>query len=116
MAVVIYHNPRCTKSRQTLQLLEKRGLEFKIVDYLRTPPDASELRKILNVLQLAPREIMRKNEPEYRQLGLDNPDLSDAGLIRALQEHPRLIERPIVISGNKAAIGRPPENILKILE
>ncbi len=116
MAVVIYHNPRCTKSRQTLQLLEKRGLEFKIVDYLRTPPDASELRKILNVLQLAPREIMRKNEPEYRQLGLDNPDLSDAALIRALQEHPRLIERPIVISGNKAAIGRPPENILKILE
>jgi len=114
--VVIYHNPRCTKSRQTLELLREKGIEPRIVEYLKTPPDEQEIGRLLKLLGLSsPRELMRRKEAEYRELGLDDPGLDDATLIRAMHEHPRLIERPIVVKGERAAIGRPPEQVLEIL-
>ena len=115
MPVTIYHNPRCSKSRQTLALLEKRGLRPKIIEYLVTPPTEAELKRLLKLLGISPRELLRKKEAEYKQAKLDDPDVPDAEVIRALVEYPRLMERPIVVVGNKAALGRPPENILKIL-
>ncbi|RMH20384.1 MAG: arsenate reductase (glutaredoxin) [Gammaproteobacteria bacterium] len=115
MTVTIYHNPRCSKSRQTLQLLRDRGIEPTIIEYLKTPPDAKQLRAILNMLGLSPRELMRKKEPEYRDLGLDGDHLTDEALIEAMISHPRLMERPIVIAEGRAALGRPPEKVLEIL-
>lgn len=115
MDVLIYHNPKCTKSRETLQLLQARGIKPKIVEYLETPPSKTQLNKILQLLDLEPRALMRKQEAEYAAARLDNPKLSRAELIDAMIEHPRLIERPIVLANGKAAIGRPPENVLKIL-
>jgi arsenate reductase len=115
MSVTIYHNPRCMKSRETLQLLNKRGLEPVIVDYLRNPPTEAVIRQLLKKLGLRPRELLRSKEPEYKQSRLDNPAMSDADIIRAMVKHPKLIERPIVVNGHKAALGRPPENILNIL-
>lgn len=115
MAVTIYHNPRCSKSRQTLELLQSRGIEPEIVLYLETPPDETELDRILNMLGMEPRELMRTKEPEYGEQNLGDESLSRADLIRAMVKTPRLIERPIVINGNKAAIGRPPEAVLEIL-
>lgn len=114
-SVVIYHNPRCSKSRQTLQLLEARGIQPKVVDYLQDPPSQSELKRILKLLGLEPRELMRRKEPEYKAAGLDNPELKREQLIQALQQHPKLIERPIVLANGKAALGRPPEQVLDIL-
>ena len=113
--VTIYHNPRCTKSRRTLALLESRGIEPQIIEYLVTPPTETELKHLLKLLGITPRELLRKKEAEYKQAKLDNPDVSDAEIIRAMIRHPRLIERPIVVVGNKAALGRPPENVLKII-
>ena len=125
MSVTIYHNPRCSKSRQTLQLLTERHVAnlpkreadvlTEVVEYLQTPPSHEELERILTMLGLEPRALMRTKETEYEELGLDNPTLDRAALIEAMVQHPRLIERPIVIHGNKAAIGRPPEKILEIL-
>ena len=115
MAVTIYHNPRCTKSRQTLALLEDRGINPKVIEYLATPPTETELRHLLKLLGIKPRELLRTKEEEYKQAKLDRPDVTDADIIRAMVKHPRLIERPIVVSGNKAALGRPPENVLKII-
>ncbi len=115
MKVTIYHNPRCSKSRQTLQLLADQGVEPEVINYLDTPPTAAELERILRMLGLEPRELMRQKEEEYAQLGLDDPALSRSDLIAAMVQHPRLIERPIVIRGKQAAIGRPPEKILEIL-
>lgn len=115
MAVRIYHNPRCSKSRQTLGLLEERGVEPEVVEYLKAPPSAAELERILQRLDLQPRELMRRKEAEYAELGLDRPELSREQLIQAMVEHPRLIERPIVVNGERVAIGRPPENVLEIL-
>ena len=115
MSVKIYHNPRCSKSRQTLQLLQDHAVEPQIVEYLKTPPSAAELRKVLQMLGMGPRELMRKKEPEYKQSGADNPELSDAQLIDLMIAHPKLIERPIVIKDGKAALGRPPEQVLDIL-
>ena len=115
MGITIYHNPRCSKSRATLALLEERGLEPRIVRYLETPPSADELKGLLEALGLAPRALLRKGEAEYRELGLDDPDLDDAALIDAMVSHPRLIERPVVVSGAGARIGRPPESVLEIL-
>ena len=115
MTVTIYHNPRCTKSRQTLELLRERGLEPNIIEYLKNPPAKSEMAGILALLGLRPRELMRKKEAEYKASGLDAPGLSDEQLLDALLEHPVLIERPIVLADGKAAIGRPPENVLEIL-
>lgn len=111
----IYHNPRCTKSRQALSLLEARGIKTDIVLYLESPPDAKTLKDILKKLGITARELLRKGEDEYKQLKLDNATLTDNDLVAAMCANPRLIERPIVINGNHAAIGRPPENIIKIL-
>jgi arsenate reductase len=115
MTVTIYHNPRCSKSRQTLALLEERGIGPRIVDYLKTPPSAAELKTILKKLGLRPRDLMRKGEPLYAELGLKDRDLDDDALIALMVANPILIERPIVVSGGKAALGRPPESVLKIL-
>ncbi|HHH43125.1 MAG TPA: arsenate reductase (glutaredoxin) [Gammaproteobacteria bacterium] len=113
--ITIYHNPRCSKSRQTLELLGTRGVEPEIVEYLKTPPDAEQLVEILDLLGLQPRELMRTSEAEYRDNGLDNPELSRAQLIQAMVDHPRLIQRPIVLCNGRAALGRPPESVLEIL-
>jgi len=115
MSVTIYHNPRCSKSRQTLELLRERGIEPRIVEYLKTPPDERELKKILKMLRMGPRQLMRRKEAEYKSAGLDDPALGDDALIRAMVDHPVLIERPIVVSGGRAALGRPPEAVLEIL-
>ncbi len=115
MSTRIYHNPRCSKSRQTLQLLGEKGIEPEVVEYLKTPPSAEELREILRLLGIGPRQLMRSGEAEYKEAGLDDPGLSDAQLIAAMVAHPRLIERPVVIRDGKAVIGRPPENVLDIL-
>ena len=115
MSVTLYHNPRCSKSRQTLQLLQEHGIEPVVIEYLKTPPDAQTLRTLLQRLGIGPRDLMRRKEKEYRELGLDDPALSDDDLIRAMVEHPRLIERPIVVTDKGAAIGRPPENVLEVL-
>ncbi|HKQ67880.1 MAG TPA: arsenate reductase (glutaredoxin) [Polyangiaceae bacterium] len=115
MTVTIYHNPRCGKSRATLALIEARGIKPKIVDYLKTPPSAAELKAILHKLGLAPRDILRTGEPLYAELGLKTRELEDDALIALMVKNPILIERPIVVSGSKAAVGRPPENVLAIL-
>ena len=115
MSVVIFHNPRCTKSRQTLQLLLDQGIEPEVVEYLKQPPSKTRLKQILKMLDMKPRELMRRKEKEYKELGLDDESLSQEQLIDAMIETPKLIERPIVIKGDKAAIGRPPENVLEIL-
>ncbi len=115
MSVKIYHNPRCSKSRQTLQLLKDNNIEPEVVEYLKTLPSREELERILDMLGVEPRELMRRKEKEYKELGLDDPGLSRDQLIDAMIEHPRLIERPIVIKDGKAAIGRPPEKVLEIL-
>jgi arsenate reductase len=115
MKVTIYHNPRCSKSRQTLQLLQDHGLDPEIIEYLKTPPDRAMLERILKLLGIGPREFMRKNEPEYKEAGLDDETLSRDQLISAMLEHPILIERPIVLANGKAVIGRPPEKVLDIL-
>lgn len=115
MKTKIFHNPRCSKSRQTLELLNNKGIETEIVDYLTTPPDVATLEKILQGLGMEPRELMRKNQDEYKTLGLNNENLSRAELIQAMIENPILIERPIVITDKGIAIGRPIENVEKIL-
>jgi arsenate reductase (glutaredoxin) len=115
MAVKIYHNPRCTKSRQTLQLLKDRGIEPEVNEYLKTPPSATELADILDKLDIEPCALMRKQEAEYKANGLDNSALDKQALINGMAANPILIERPIVIANGKAAIGRPPENVLGIL-
>jgi arsenate reductase len=115
MKVRILHNPRCSKSRATLALLQEREVDAEVVLYLESPPSVSELESILSMLGLEPRELMRKGEDEYKELGLDDQSLSRDQLINAMVSHPRLIERPIVIAGHQAAIGRPPENVLNIL-
>jgi arsenate reductase (glutaredoxin) len=115
MTVRIYHNNRCSKSRATLALLEAQGQVCEVINYLDTPPSSAELTQLLDMLGMTPRELMRKSEPEYSELGLDDPSLDDTALIAALASHPRLIERPIVVAHGKAAIGRPPEAVLSIL-
>lgn len=115
MTVTIYHNPRCSKSRQTLQLLRDNGVEPNVVEYLKTPPSAAELDKILTMLKLEPRELMRKKEAPYKERGLSEESLGRKALIKAMVEDPVLIERPIVIKGQKAVLGRPPENVLDLL-
>ena len=115
MTVTIYHNPRCSKSRQTLALIEEQGVELKIIKYLETPPSAAELKRVLKKLGLKPRDILRKGEDRYAELGLQDPALKDDALIAAMVTNPILIERPMVVSGDKAALGRPPEAVLEIL-
>jgi arsenate reductase len=119
MSVTIYHNPRCGKSRDTLALLRGRGIEPAIVEYLSAPPDAKRLKQLLKLLGLGPRDLMRKGEAVYKDKKLADPKLDDADLIAAMIANPILIERPIVVvkdaKGERAALGRPPENVLKIL-
>lgn len=133
MSVTIYHNPRCTKSRQTLALLEQHGIKPKVIEYLATPPTEAELKQLLKLLGMPPRALLRTKEVEYKQAKLDRPDVIDAEIVHAMVKYPRLIERPIVVvtgdvqgrtsaakgrkprAANKAALGRPPENVLKTL-
>jgi arsenate reductase len=115
MNVTIYHNPRCGKSRDTLALLRGRGIEPAVVEYLKTPPTAEEVESILALLGLEPRALLRKGEAAYKEEGLDNPDLDRDAVIAAMVRNPILIERPIVLANGKAAIGRPPDNVLAIL-
>ncbi|MGE5505836.1 MAG: arsenate reductase (glutaredoxin) [Actinomycetota bacterium] len=109
----IYHNPRCSKSRETLALVEARGLKPTVVEYLKTPPDAAELARILALLGKRPHDILRRKEAA--EAGIDADKLDDAALIRAMVDNPAVIERPIVVKGGKAALGRPPESVLDIL-
>ena len=115
MTVKIYHNPRCSKSRQTLALLEEKGLEPDIVHYLKTPPSPAELSKVLDMLGMAPHDLMRKKEAPYKDNNLGDEHLDQDTLIRAMVDNPILIERPIVVANGKAALGRPPEAVLDIL-
>jgi arsenate reductase len=115
MSVLMYHNPRCSKSRQTLDLLKNQGIEPEIVAYLEQPPDAATLERLLQLLGMEPRELMRTGEQEYQDLGLDDASLSRKQLIEAMAAHPRLMQRPIVVNGDRARVGRPPESVLEIL-
>lgn len=112
----LYHNPRCSKSREALSLLEAHQIKPTIIQYLNQAPSVADLTELIKALGLTDaREMMRKGEAEYAVLGLDKPSLSQAALIAAMAEHPRLIERPIFIHGDRAVIGRPPERVLEIL-
>jgi arsenate reductase (glutaredoxin) len=113
MGVTIYHNPRCNTSRRALALLEQRGVAPDVVEYLKTPPDKAELKRLLKLLGMRPRQLLRKKEAAAA--GLDKPGLSDEQLIAGMVKHPIVIERPIVVNGDRAALGRPPEAVLKIL-
>jgi len=116
MNITIYHNPRCSKSRKTLELLEQTGEPLTVVEYLDSPPNHARLREILSLLECEPREIMRTKEKPYADLDLANPALSRDELIAAMVENPILIERPIVVANGKAVIGRPPENIAVLFD
>jgi arsenate reductase len=111
--IVIYHNPRCSKSRETLKLLEDQGIAPRVVEYLKTPPDAAELTRILALLGKRPADILRKKEAS--EAGIDAAALDDAALVAAMVANPAVIERPIVVKGDKAALGRPPEAVLAIV-
>ncbi|MCL1144606.1 arsenate reductase (glutaredoxin) [Shewanella marinintestina] len=113
--VSIYHNPRCSKSRQTLALLEENNCSIEVIEYLKTPLSTAVLEDILSKLNVEPRAMMRTKEAEYKEQGLAEPSLTTAQLIQAMVDTPKLIERPIVLANNKAAIGRPPESVLAIL-
>ena len=116
-AVKIYHNPRCSKSRETLSLLQSNGIEPDVVLYLKTPPDADTIKALLQMLGMgSARELMRQKEELYKSLNLADSHLSEAALIQAMVENPKLIERPIVVANGKARIGRPPEQVLDIVK
>ena len=115
MTVSIYHNPRCSKSRQTLQLLQENGVEPTVIEYLKTPPTHDELQSIVRKLGGSVKDIIRTKETEYKESGANDPQCSEQQLIEILVSTPKLIERPIVVNGDKAAIGRPPENVLDII-
>jgi arsenate reductase len=115
-AVTIYHNPRCSKSRETLALLKDNGVEPEVVLYLDTPPDAATIKNLLKMLGMSSaRELMRQKEDLYKELNLDDSTLSESALIDAMMAHPKLIERPIVVKNGQARIGRPPEQVLEII-
>lgn len=113
--ITIYHNPRCSKSRQALQLLREHGIEPTIVEYLKHPLSVAQIKRLLSLLKVSPRELMRKKEADYSALNLADSKHSNDSLIRAMAEHPILIERPIVVAGQRAVLGRPPERVLDIL-
>lgn len=114
-AITIYHNPRCSKSRQTLALLEERGVQPKVVLYLETPPSASEITALLKKLGMTASQFVRRGEDDYVAAGLTR-ESSEKDIVAAMARHPRLIERPIVVRGNKAVLGRPPENVLALID
>lgn len=113
--ITFYHNPRCSKSRQALELLRQRNVEPEIIEYLKTPPSVQELDRILTLLAMEPRALMRKKESVYKDLALDDESLDRFSLLQAMIEHPILIERPIVVTKGRAALGRPPENVLEVI-
>ncbi|MCG8379945.1 MAG: arsenate reductase (glutaredoxin) [Proteobacteria bacterium] len=115
MKVTIYHNPRCSKSRSTLALLEERGVDLNIIEYLKTPPDKKTLTGILEKLGIEPIDLIRKGEAVFNELDLASKADDNTALIEAMVNNPILIERPIVLANDKAAIGRPPESVLEIL-
>jgi arsenate reductase len=112
----IYHNPRCSKSRQTLTILQEAGIEPEVVLYLENPPAASTLQDLLRKLGKSPRELLRKGEAEYKSLELTRTDLSDKAIVESMAAHPKLIERPIVVRGDRAVLGRPPENVRELID
>ncbi len=116
MAVKIWHNPRCSKSRQTLELIRDRQVEPEVIEYMKTPPSAEELEDVLQKLGMEPRELMRKKEAAYEELSLEDPSLTRERLIQAMVDNPVLIERPVVLRGKRAVLGRPPENVLELLK
>jgi arsenate reductase len=112
---VIWHNPRCSKSRETLKLLEGAGIRPRIVEYLKTPPEDSEIKRVLGFLGSAPLDLVRKKEPPFKALGLADSSVTDDAIIQAMTENPVLIERPVVIHGDRAVVGRPPEAVLELI-
>jgi len=114
MKPVIYHNPHCSKSRATLEQLQDRTTDVTVIEYLKTPPSAAELKDILRRLYPSARDLLRTQEPEYKTAGIENTELSEVQIIGAIVKNPILLERPIVVNQNQAAIGRPPENIMNI--
>ena len=115
-SIVIYHNPRCSKSRQTLALIRDRGVEPEIVEYLKTPLDREALQNLLRVLGMTARDLVRSGEAPYRELGLAEPDTSEDDLIAAIAAHPILMQRPVVRRGGRAVVGRPPERVADLLD
>lgn len=115
MSLVIYHNPRCSKSRQTLALIEESGKPVEIVEYLKNPPSTEQITQLVAQLGVSPRDILRNKEAEYKEAGLDDLSLSDAEIIERMNQYPKVIERPIVSNGEKAVVGRPPENVQELL-
>lgn len=115
VSVDIYHNPRCSKSRATLELLESRGIDVSVIEYLKEPPDDIELRQLLDLLGISARELLRKGEEPYKQLDLADPSKTEDEIIEAILKFPILMERPIVVTNGKARLGRPPEAVLEIL-
>ena len=113
MPVTIYHNPRCSKSRETLALLEEHGAKPRIIEYLKTPPSEAELKRLLGKLGMSARQLVRRKEA--KEAGIDVDALAEDALVAAMVKHPAAIERPIVVNGDKVALGRPPENVLAIL-
>jgi arsenate reductase (glutaredoxin) len=116
MTVVIWHNPRCSKSRQTLELLRQKGIDPDVREYLKQPPSKAEVGKLIALLGGEARELIRDGEPEFKKLGKKKADLSKSDIARAIAQHPILLQRPIVVSGARAAIGRPPEAVLALLK
>lgn len=114
MSVQIYHNPRCSKSRQTLQLLEEKGIKPEVIEYLKTPLGSAEIKQLIDKLGVTAGELVRNKETDYKELGLSKAS-DDSALVAAMASHPKLIERPIVVNGDKARLGRPPEQVLEIL-
>ncbi len=115
MPVTIYHNPKCSKSRQTLELIREKGIEPTVIEYLKSPPTQKELKDILKLLGMEAKELLRKKESVYKELKLDQSSLSKNDLISVMIENPILIERPIVLADGKAVLGRPPENVISLL-
>lgn len=114
MSIVIYHNPRCSKSRQALTLLEQEGIQPEVIEYLKTPPSEAELDRILNALGKQPEELLRRGEQEYKD-HFKGKSLNRAEIIALMVKYPKVIERPIVVNGDKAAVGRPPEDVLEVI-
>ena len=115
LSVDIYHNPRCSKSRETLELLISKGIEPSIIEYLKEPPDEIELRQLLDLLGIPARDLLRTGEDAYKEMELQDPEVSEDDIIAAILKHPILMERPIVVTNGRAKLGRPPEAVLEIL-
>ena len=115
MTVTVYHNPRCSKSRAAMEYLEENGIETEVVKYMDSPPDANDIKELLSMLGMTPRDLMRKHEKVFKDAGLDDPTFTDDELIEAMAQCPSLIERPIVVNNGKAVLARPPETVQDIL-